>query len=103
MYQLFLPGAEKLYNITQAVDKPGTAQESISWWNDFKHADDKRKTKLTTKTQTKSTNATKTQLKLRNTNKTQLKHNKNKELHKKALQRIVANILMMNEHDKWSA
>ena len=31
-------GSEKLYNITEAVDQPRTAQESISWWNDI--ADD---------------------------------------------------------------
>ena len=36
-------GSEKLYNITEAVDQPRAAQESISWWNDI--ADDKRKTK----------------------------------------------------------
>ena len=39
-------GSEKLYNITEAVDQPRAAQESISWWNDF--ADDEIKTKIQT-------------------------------------------------------
>ena len=98
LYQLFLPGAEKLYNITQAVDKPRTSQESISWLNDFKYpARDKRKTKPTKLTQTKCNQNQQTRTK-HNQNWTKTEGCTKKNISKNCSK----NMLMMKGQNEWS-